>query len=158
MLALVYDPCERRYHAASEIWECIACTDCAEYSTKHQPSPFGHGPVGVAPEESHKDDLRAGTPLLGQKAGTLGVVQPVEEKLQGDLIAAFQYLKGAYEKAGEGHFTRGNGLKLKDGSFRLDIRNKFFTVRVVRLWTRLHREVVDSPSLKVFKARLSNLL
>ena len=40
----------------------------------------------------------------------------------------------------------------------MDIRGKFFTVRVVRCWNRLPREVVDAPSLKVFKARLNEAL
>jgi len=47
---------------------------------------------------------------------------------------AFQYLKGAYEQEGEWLFmrldsdrTRGNGFKLGQGRFRLDIRKKFFT-------------------------------
>ncbi|KFV58812.1 hypothetical protein N341_11645, partial [Tyto alba] len=88
-----------------------------------------------------------------------------KRRLQGDLISAFQYLKVAYRKDEEGLFIREcrnrmrvNGFKLKDGRFKLDIRQKFFPVGVVRHWHRLPREAVSAPSLEGFKARLDGAL
>ena len=50
--------------------------------------------------------------------------------------------------------TRGNGFKLRQGRFRLNISRKCFTQRAVMHWNRLPKEAVDAPSLEASKARL----
>ena len=68
--------------------------------------------------------------------------------------------KGTDSLAGSvvsGDRTRGNHFKLKEGRLRLGLRKKYFTVRVMRSWNRLLREV-DAPSLETFKARLDQAL
>ena len=91
----------------------------------------------------------------------LGLFSLEKRRLQGHLIVAFQYLKGAYTQEGERLYvrvdsdrTRGNGFNQRQGRFRLDIRRKFFTQRVVTHWSWLPKEVVDAPSLEALKARL----
>ena len=69
----------------------------------------------------------------------LGLFSLEKRRFWGNPVLAFQYLKGPYKKAGKGLFmracsgrTRGNVFKMKEGRIRLDIRKKFFPMRLVR--------------------------
>ena len=122
------------------------------------------GAVGEGPEEGHKDDQRAGAPPLRRQKTGRGSLE--KRRLRVDLITAFQCPRGVYKQKGSQLFTRvdisrtrGNGYKLKEGRFRLDVRGKFFTMRVVKCWNSCPERLwMPRPSLEVFKATLDGAL
>jgi len=88
-----------------------------------------------------------------------------ERRLQGNPIALYSFPRRGSGERGAGLFSLGssdrmcrNGSKLCQGRFRLDTTKRFFTKRVVKHWHRLRRDMVDAPSLSVFKRHLNNAL
>ena len=117
-----------------------------------------HRGAGVCPKKCNKAGEGSRTEVLREADEGTGVVQAGEQETQGNLISLYNYLEGGCSKVGGGFFSqvtrdsmRGNSLKLPQGRFRLVIGNNFFIERIVKHWNRLPREVVDSPSLEVFK-------
>ena len=86
-------------------------------------------------------------------------------RLRGDLINAYKHLKTGSQVDGARHFpvlcsnkTNGNRHKLEHKMIHMDKRKSFFILRVPEHWSRLPREAVESPSLKIFKTCLNAFL
>ena len=91
-------------------------------------------------------------------------------RLRGYLISVYKYLKECERQMDEGGLfpvacsdrTRSNGLKFEQRKFHTNMQNNFFMVRVMEHWNRLLGDVVESPSMEIFKthmeAYLRNLL
>ena len=99
--------------------------------------------------------------MYEEQLRSLGLFSLEKRKLRGDLITFHSFLvRGSGEAVADlfssvaNDKTCGNGVKLQQGRFRLDIRKRFFTERVVAHWNRLPKDIGTAPSLSEFKKRL----
>ena len=95
----------------------------------------------------------------------LGLFSLERRRLRGDLIETYKMVRGLDRVDRDSLFplmekasTRGHGFKLRGGSYRTDVRGRFFTQRVVRDWNALPAAVVDAPSLGAFKRSVDRFM
>jgi len=100
-----------------------------------------------------------------ERLSELGLFSLKKRRLRGDLLNAYKYLKGGCQEDGSRLFsvlprdkTRGNRHKLKPGKCQRNMKKNFFPLSVMEHWNRLPREVVESPSLEIFKTHQDKVL
>ena len=100
-----------------------------------------------------------------ERLSEVGLFSLEKRRLRSDLIYVFKCLKCGSQRDMANLFsvvygdrTRGNSHKPECRKFCTNMRRKFFTVRLTEHWNRLPREVVDSPSLEIFKTCLNAYL
>ncbi|KAK4815879.1 hypothetical protein QYF61_009930 [Mycteria americana] len=102
--------------------------------------------------------------LKEERLRSLGLFSLEKRRLRGALMAVCTFLGGQQMGGADllslvtSDRTRGDGVELCEGKFRLDIRKRFFTERVAGHWNRLHREVVMALNLSEFKEHLDDTL
>ena len=109
------------------------------------------------------------TKLIGECAGLsynarldrVGLITLEKRRLRGDLIQVFKLIKGIdnidynkFFKLVDNSRTRGHRFKIVKVRSRLDIRNKFFSQRVVNSWNGLPTDVVEAETVNSFKNKL----
>jgi len=92
---LEYLSCEERLR---ELWL---------FRLEKKKSIEGHRPASAGPEEGHKYDQSLGHLSYEERLRELGLFSLEKRRLQGDLLAAFQYLRRVYRKDGDNFFRKG---------------------------------------------------
>ena len=152
----------RGFCPSAPLWRDPPGVLCPALEPSAQDRP---GPVGAGSEKATVMIQGPEHLLYVERLGELGLFSLEQRMLQGDLRAACQYLERPARELERG-FWQGHGVirqgvmaSDKEGRWlRLEIRKKFFTLRVVRPWRRFPREAVAASSLAGFKARLDGAL